>query len=61
MLPRSLLALILLLASSTLASCQPAGPEKLDETLRFSGYVVDQAYLLSDIEGQALTSRLGRF
>ena len=61
MLPRSLLALILLLASSTLASCQPAGSEKLDETLRFSGYVVDQARLLSDIEGQALTSRLGRF
>ena len=48
-------------AVSTLASCQPAGPEKLDETLRFSGHVVDQAHLLSDIEGQALTSRLGRF
>jgi uncharacterized protein len=40
---------------------EPATAEKLDETLPFAGYVVDQAHLLSDAEGRALTDRLGRF
>jgi uncharacterized protein len=58
MLRRLLLALILGLV---LAACHPGGTEKLDETLPFTGYVVDQAHLLSDAEGRALTERLGRF
>jgi len=61
MLRRLLLALSLCLAPLALAACHSSRTEKLDETLPFVGYVVDQAHLLSDAEGRALTDRLGRF
>jgi uncharacterized protein len=38
-----------------------AAATKLDETLAFTGYVVDQARVLSDADRRALTDRLGRF
>ncbi|PXA82967.1 hypothetical protein DMC47_44775 [Nostoc sp. 3335mG] len=59
-----LIALSLSAAALALPGCHHSAPmaiEKLDETLPFSGYVVDQANLLSNTEGQALTDRLGRF
>jgi len=64
MLRRLVVASGIAMVAPTLPACHPTKPpmvEKLDETLSFSGYVVDQAHLLSDAEGHALTDRLGRF
>lgn len=57
-----MLGLIPLMVAPSMLGARDSGRiNRLDESLPFSGYVVDQAHLLSDAEERVLTERLGRF